>query len=268
LAVGRPADPHLTADAATLGCSVEAAPQPHTSSGWPSQEAVASARQASLDGLRLAQAIRKDGRYRASLIAQLDRVWLPEAASEQDLTQVLAVDMLARMLGMTPPPVTSLSSRTAQAISGDQMSALPVLLLAWLRGFRLSIEATATKGEERSDVFTAAVLELKHKLTGEAKFHATAVEQLEKLATGDNLYRLSLVPHMSKQPSIIATAVASWILNRTFPSDAIRRARLCLGRFRCKEIVIQGTLPEPALRLAGIVAASVDRDAASFPLAL
>jgi hypothetical protein len=257
VAPGTGIDPQATAKAVEAGCGVAVAPPPWTPLGWPDGGAVAGAVQASVDGMRIADATGVGDRYRPRLLTQLTSVWLAPATGAA--ADPVALAMLCRLAGL--PAVTA--ARPAAEPSVDVApTALPQLVLAWLERTPAGALATPATG---ADVLSAAADEVAYRIGGDRRFHSAAATVLAGLATGGGLYAAT---GGAARPSVVATALADWILGAPVPVAALQRAGLCDHRLSCGVPGAGPTDLDSPLRATAAVAALLHPDAASFPLGL
>ena len=251
-------DPQATAKAVEAGCGATVAPPPWTPLGWPDGGAAAGAVPASVAGLRIADAAGVADRYRPQLVTQLTRVWLPSATGAAADAAGLA--MLCRLAGLASPP----AAEPAAQLSADVApTALPALLLAWLDRTPPGALTTPATGP---DVLSAAADEIAYRIGGDRRFHTAAVAVLARLDTGGGRYAAAAGP--GARPSVVATALAAWILGTPVPVDALRQAGLCDRALTCGAPGAGPADLDSPLRATAAVVSVRYPDAVSFPLAL
>jgi hypothetical protein len=137
-------DPQATAQALEAGCAVEVTPPPWTTAGWPNDQAVSGARQASVAGLRVVGAVGVRGQYADKLRRQMTEVWLPSSSADsRGLGDLAGTTMLCRLLDLPTPRVPDLDDPLATAVDQLGLDSLPVLLVAHLN----KVTMATTKGQ-------------------------------------------------------------------------------------------------------------------------
>ncbi len=259
-------DAQVTAIAIEAGCHVDAAPPPWTSAGWPDDQAISGAVPASVAGLRIAYAVGSTKQFLAAIRAQLSDVWLARTTGSD--VDPAALIMLCHLTSVTPPASlqpTDVSAAVAASADGQSLAAL---LIGWLQHLKATAPSALAPSAGVANVFEAAADELKFRLTGDNRFHAAAQTVLSKLAVTSNLYAVSPgTSGSTAPPSVVATAIASWIMGTPLPSAALQRAGLCDSQMSCGRGGRNSPIDSP-LRATAAVAAILHPDQASFPIAV
>ncbi len=260
------ADSQVAADAVKLGCAGRLKVPPWTAAGWPNVETLTGAVQASVAGIRIADDVGIGARFRPQLRAELSTAWLADPPGSQG--QVAGIVMLSRILGVNLPALSLRGTLSADLAAGPTAQSLPVLLIAWMYGIRggRAIIGRVRSGQE-NNILVAAADDIAYRITGNHWLLSMSHAVLARIAVGSDLYGAVRVGDALPRPSVVATAVADWILGRSMPITALQRAELCNMQLSCGEAADNSPIDSP-LRSTAAVAALQHPDAVSFPLAL
>jgi hypothetical protein len=264
-------DARATATAVEVGCGQPFTPPPWTVRGWPNRQAVTGALQASVAGVQIADKVGDLATYRVPLTASLTRFWLPSQPVDEP-ARLVGIRMLAHILRVpwTAPDVGPL---VARAMADETTQALPALLIGWLTGRHEPTPNTGTAVQPSpaagGSVLLAAADELKHRLTGDERYHTRSIAMLQPLLTGKALYAAIWRTGNPKEPSPVATAIAAWIMGQPLPVDALRSAGLCNAYLVCgRSRPGTGSPLDSPLRATAAVLVATHPDPATFPVAL
>jgi hypothetical protein len=266
-------DAHIFAQAIEAGCKTSVRPPPWTRSGWATPEARADAPQDSVNGARVAGHVKALAPYRTALRNQIFTRWLPEARTSP--AQMLAIEMLMRILGESLSPVRPLKSEhVSQALAGKlDSSPLSILALATLQEQR--IEGVKDVRPQRNlsggpmTIFAVTQLELAYRLTGEVNQRESARSILRQLEISPGIYAASRgVPGVTQnEPSVVATAIAAWVNEVPLELKALTKSGLCNVASYCSAPESDSNLglDTPLRATAAAVAAATVRPT-SFPI--
>lgn len=234
---GRPAEPHALADALGVGCLVAFAVPPALTSGWPNDEAVASAPAASYSGYRLAKlADVGEQQYATGISNEVKSEWLPNASGEE----VLQIAALALVVGTPAPPTSQFGSKLLEALGDNSTAGLPSLQLAVLNGTIVreqgQVEKTPRGGvgdAEATNVYAAAADEFRYRLTKQPRFEQVSRATLTALSLGNLLYADKAANVAARRPSLVATAIAAWSDGRSLAWSTIESGHFCSLPLAC-----------------------------------
>lgn len=261
-------DAQATATASKLGCVRKVTPPPWTIAGWPSTPTTASALQASVAGARIALATGTLASYTPLLLASTSRYWAPGMTTTS--ANLPGLSMLAKLLRSPWPVPTTMGPVTEAVKAPATMQTFPTLLTGWLSGVKLATGTSAAAQQQtETSIFLAAASELKFRLTGDAKHHADSLSVLKRLTVA-GLYASTSRDGVVATPSVVATAIAAWILGEGVPVAALTAAGLCGLELTCSATIRQdlGVPLDSPLRATAAVLAVTHPDPAGFPLAL
>jgi hypothetical protein len=260
-------DPQATTDALEAGCLQKVNVPPWTSSGWPNEEAYSDAVPASIAGIRIADALGASSQYRSLLVAQLENVWLPAPPGNAQ-PDVAGVAMLSRILGVKTASANLGGALKAALAAGPTAESLPVLLEAWIQGNRdNSLGRDVTENGATGNIFAAAASELEYRITGDRRFDDMSRVILARLAAGRGLYAVAedAGPALARS-SVVATAIADWILRVPMPVGALKLAGLCDQQLSCGQPGGMNSPLDSTLNATSAVLTMMHPDAVTFPM--
>jgi hypothetical protein len=91
---------------------------------------------------------------------------------------------------------------------------------------------------------------------------------LKRLHRGTFLFAATARANAAGEPSVVATAVATWILKQKLPFNALVEVGLCDSTASCGQSGDPGIQLDSPLRATAAVTATRRPDRASFPMAL
>jgi hypothetical protein len=260
-------DPQATTDALEAGCLQKVNVPPWTPGGWPNEEAYSDALPASIAGIRIAEALGASRRYRSLLVTQLKNVWLPAPPGnvQQDFA---GVAMLSRILGVKTASANLGGALQAALAASPTAQSLPVLLEAWMQGKRDNAVGRDVAGNGATgNVFVAAASELEYRITGDRRFDDMSRVILARLAVGRGLYAVAEDdgPALARS-SVVATAIADWILRAPIPVSALKLAGLCDQQLSCGQPDGINSSVDSTLSATSAVLTMMHPDAVTFPM--
>jgi hypothetical protein len=221
----------------------------------------------SVDGLHIAQLLGISSRYASQLRTQLSQVWLLQSSpGQQGGGENASLVELSRMLGLQPGKLAPTTRDIAAAVAAQGSGGLSTLLAAWLLGSKDNgAHASGSTVSAQGSIFTAADDNLKFLITGDTHFRAQARAIVNALSSRHGLYTDGATPS-SNQPSVVATALADWILHVPVPGQALKAAGLCNPLMSCGMLGTISAIDEPLRSTAAVM---IGRSANySFPIGI
>jgi hypothetical protein len=131
-----------------------------------------------------------------------------------------------------------------------------------------SVGRDVTGNGAAGNVFVAAASELEYRITGDRRFDDMSRAILASLAVGRGLYATAENggPALARS-SVVATAIADWILRAPMPVRALKLAGLCDQQLSCGPADGVNSPVDSTLSATSEVLTMMHPDAVTFPMA-